>query len=45
MVSEAKERKVLVFADYRGEDLRNSFINGENRPDYIKINEEVSCGS
>ncbi|MDA3812089.1 MAG: PfkB family carbohydrate kinase [Spirochaetaceae bacterium] len=40
MVKEIKNFKVLLFADYRGVDLKNSFISEEIRPDYIKINEE-----
>lgn len=40
MVKTAKERKTILFVDYRGDDLRNSFINRDLRPDYIKINDE-----
>jgi len=40
MVETAKEHKCLVVADYRGEDLKNSFISPIIRPDIIKINEE-----
>ncbi len=39
MVREIKERKILIFADYKGIDLRNSFISERLAPDYIKINE------
>ncbi|MDX9801314.1 MAG: PfkB family carbohydrate kinase [Spirochaetia bacterium] len=40
MLEETKKRGILFIADYKGEDLKNSFINKEIRPDYIKINEE-----
>ncbi|MBI9099091.1 MAG: hypothetical protein JEY91_11470 [Spirochaetaceae bacterium] len=40
MVKKAKEQPCLVLADYRGEDLKNSFISDTIRPDIIKINKE-----
>lgn len=40
MVEETKQRKILLFADYKGIDLKNSFISEEIRPDFININEE-----
>lgn len=40
MVQTAKEQKCLVVADYRGDDLKNSFISKSIRPDIVKINEE-----
>lgn len=40
MVKVVKKHKCLVIADYRGEDLRNSFQTTAIRPDYIKINED-----
>lgn len=40
MVKEAKKQNCLVVADYRKEDLKNSFISPSVHPDYIKINEE-----
>jgi len=40
MVKTAKEYNCLVVADYRGDDLRNSFISDSIHPDIIKINEE-----
>ncbi len=39
MVKKVKERNLLLFADYRGRDLSESFISETIRPDYIKINE------
>ena len=39
MVRKVKEKGLLLIADYRGEDLRNSFISQDVRPDYVKINE------
>jgi fructose-1-phosphate kinase PfkB-like protein len=38
MVKKAKGRGIKVFADYRGADLKNSFLSRDVRPDYIKIN-------
>ena len=38
MVTAAKNRGKLFFADYRKEDLKNSLICRTIRPDYIKIN-------
>ena len=38
MVEAAKNMGKLVFADYRNEDLKKSFISKDIRPDYIKIN-------
>ena len=40
MLRAAKERGLIVVADYRGADLKNSFISGRLRPDCVKINEE-----
>lgn len=40
MVKDSIERGRLVIADFRGEDLKRSFISHSIRPDYIKINEE-----
>ena len=40
IVQTAKEHKCLVVADFRGEDLKNSFISKSIRPDIVKINEE-----
>ncbi len=38
LVREARKRNLLFFADYRGEDLRNSFQSEDIKPDYVKIN-------
>ncbi|HJO95444.1 MAG TPA: PfkB family carbohydrate kinase [Victivallales bacterium] len=38
IVEKSKKLNKLVFADYRNEDLKNSFINERIRPDFIKIN-------
>ncbi|MCG8572905.1 MAG: PfkB family carbohydrate kinase [Spirochaetes bacterium] len=40
MVKHAKEKGIIVFADYRGADLKNSFYSKQIRPDYIKINQD-----
>jgi len=40
MVKNIKQRDMLLFSDYRGADLRSSFISEELRPDYVKINEQ-----
>lgn len=40
MVRSAKERNLVLIADYRGDDLKRSFISGTIRPDFIKINEQ-----
>lgn len=40
LVRKAKEQGLIVVADYKGEDLINSFQSTEIRPDYVKINEE-----
>jgi len=39
MVRQIKERYLTLYADYRGQDLLNSFISTSIRPDYVKINE------
>ncbi len=39
MVRKIKERKILLFADYKGIDLRNSLVSEDLSSDYIKINE------
>ena len=38
MIKEAKEAGAEIFADYRENDLLNSLISREIRPDYVKIN-------
>jgi tagatose 6-phosphate kinase len=38
MVTLCKQKGLGFFADYREEDLRNSFQSSEIRPDLIKIN-------
>ncbi len=40
MVRAGKEKGLILFADYAGEDLRNSLISENLRPDYVKISEE-----
>jgi len=40
LVRKAKEQGLVVVADYKGEDLINSFQSAEICPDYVKINEE-----
>lgn len=40
MVQKIKEQGILLFADYKGVDLTNSFISNLVRPDYVKINED-----
>ncbi len=39
MVQKIKAAGLLLIADYRGEDLKNSFQGDLIRPDYVKINE------
>jgi len=39
MVRKIKERGLILYADYKGADLMNSFISSDLRPDYVKINE------
>ena len=39
MLEETVKRNISFVADYKGEDLRNSFIGDKIRPDYVKINE------
>ncbi len=36
---EAKKRNLPYFADYKNDDLHNSFISRAERPDFVKINE------
>lgn len=40
MLEEAVGRGIRFFADYKGEDLGNSFISSKVRPDFVKINGE-----
>ena len=40
MIKEAKLRRLRVIADYRGQDLKRSFISETIRPDCVKINED-----
>jgi fructose-1-phosphate kinase PfkB-like protein len=40
MVALCKQRGLAFFADYKGEDLKNSFQSSRIRPDLVKINEE-----
>jgi fructose-1-phosphate kinase PfkB-like protein len=40
MVRAGKEKGLILFADYAGEDLRNSLISVHLRPDYVKISKE-----
>ncbi|MBI9104383.1 MAG: hypothetical protein JEY99_18345 [Spirochaetales bacterium] len=45
MVKEALARGIPFFADYKGEDLLNSFISDQVRPDFVKINDEELADS
>lgn len=38
MLKESVKRGITFLADYKGADLKNSFIDKTIRPDYIKIN-------
>ena len=40
MVRLTKEKGILLIVDYRGADLKNSYISKKIRPDYVKINED-----
>jgi len=40
IVRKAKEQGLIVVADYKGDDLINSFQSSAVYPDYVKINEE-----
>lgn len=38
MVEESSKRNISFLADYKGKDLKNSFISEKIRPDFVKIN-------
>ena len=38
MIEECSKRDISLLADYKGSDLKNSFISEKIRPDFVKIN-------